>query len=265
MEEEKKVKCENCKVEIAESKLAIHQGFCLQNNKYCPTCSKVFLSTEFEEHLKTHNVPNKDTKKVSEHRRNCPCAKHGYTNQEPPKKVVIPQKKEEPKKKVIKVDDSLGFGKCEFCENMFENLKEHLEVCEIKKYIEEEQKRYLESVQARLEEDNRIAKDLAKVKEMDSSHDIELAKKLQEEYEKNKIMDDSKDVEIAKKLQEELEKNKIMDNEHDLEIARRLQEELDAKLAKDLERENANQAQPLPTDIDDDVRRAIEESKKDLK
>ena len=70
---------------------------------------------------------------------------------------------------------------------------------------------------------------------------------------------------LAKKLQEELEKNKIMDNEHDLEIARRLQEELDAKLAKDLERENANQAQPLPTDIDDDVRRAIEESKKDLK
>ena len=243
MEEEKKVKCENCKVEIAESKLAIHQSFCLRNNKYCPTCSKVFLSTEFEEHLKTHNVPNKNTKKVLEHRRNCPCAKHGYTNQEPPKKVVIPQKKEEPKKKVIKVDDSLGFGKCEFCENMFENLKEHLEVCEIKKYIEEEQKRYLESVQMRLEEDNRIAKDLAKVKEMDSSHDIELAKKLQEEF----------------------EKNKIMDNEHDLEIARRLQEELDAKLAKDLERENANQDQPLPTDIDDDVRRAIEESKKDLK
>ena len=179
MDEEKKEKCENCKVEIPESKLAIHQGFCLRNNKYCPTCSKVFLSTEFEEHLKTHTLPNKDTKKVSKHRRNCPCAKHGYTNQEPPKKVVIPQKKEEPKKKVIKVDDSLGFGKCEFCENMFENLKEHLEVCEIKKYIEEEQKRYLESVQARLEEDNRIAKDLAKIKEIDSSHDIELAKKLQ--------------------------------------------------------------------------------------
>ena len=77
-------------------------------------------------------------------------------------------------------------------------------------------------------------------------------------------MDDSKDVEIAKKLQEELEKNKIMDNEHDLEIARRLQEELDAKLAKDLERENKYQDQPLPTDIDDDVRRAIEESKKYL-
>ena len=54
-EEEKYIKCKNCKQDILESKMFLHEGFCLRNNKLCPECDKVFLVQEYEEHLKTHN------------------------------------------------------------------------------------------------------------------------------------------------------------------------------------------------------------------
>ena len=54
-EEEKYIKCKNCHQNILESKIFLHEGFCLRNNKLCPECDKVFLIQEYEEHLKSHN------------------------------------------------------------------------------------------------------------------------------------------------------------------------------------------------------------------
>ena len=97
-EDEKLVHCDNCRKDIPESKILLHQGFCLKNNKYCPTCSKVFLVGEFDEHMKTHvsekKIPQKQVvtqKKVPQKKippkvekpkfkRSCPCPKHGYGN-----------------------------------------------------------------------------------------------------------------------------------------------------------------------------------------
>ena len=129
-------KCENCRQEIPSLKIKAHKSFCLKNNKYCPTCSKVFLKSEFEEHLLTHipinfnrnpsNVPEKKTitnqkNSISEHKKHC----H--------------HEKEIPKieKKKIHVDDSLGLKQCDYCYNMFDNIEEHLTKCQAKKYIEE--------------------------------------------------------------------------------------------------------------------------------
>ena len=45
-ETEKYVKCKNCHQEISESKIFLHEGFCLRNNKLCPECDKIFLIKE---------------------------------------------------------------------------------------------------------------------------------------------------------------------------------------------------------------------------
>ena len=61
--QEKTIKCENCKQEISESKLTLHQAFCLRNNKYCNKCQKAILSSEYEEHIKTHEQKKEEPKK----------------------------------------------------------------------------------------------------------------------------------------------------------------------------------------------------------
>ena len=48
MSEEESIKCINCKQYITKSKMFLHEGFCLKNNKYCPECDKVFLIQEFD-------------------------------------------------------------------------------------------------------------------------------------------------------------------------------------------------------------------------
>ena len=48
---------------LSKSKIILHQGFCLLNNKNCPTCSKVYLTSEFDKHTKTHNPEKKFQKK----------------------------------------------------------------------------------------------------------------------------------------------------------------------------------------------------------
>lgn len=276
MEEEKKVICQNCKVELPESKLAIHQGFCLRNNKYCPTCSKVFLAGEFEEHLKTHNIPQKETQKKetnnkdkigdkpkeSSHRRNCPCAKHGYGDNQKQlqKEEIIPKKVEPPKKKPIHIDDSLGVQKCEFCENVFENLKEHLQVCEVRMLIEKERAEYYKALQELNEKDKKLAMKLSKEKEMNVDNDLYIAKKLQKELEKNKIMDVDHDLEIAEKLHKE--QSKMIDT-NDEQLAKRLQDEIDEKLAKELAQKMSASNNNIPTETDEDILKAIEASKKD--
>lgn len=277
--EEKKVICQNCKVELPESKLAIHQGFCLRNNKYCPTCSKVFIAGEFEEHLKTHNIPQENTQKKetnnkvqedepkeSSHRRNCACAKHGYgeNQKQPQKEEIKPKKVEPPKKKPIHIDDSLGVQKCEFCENVFENLKEHLQECEVRLFIEKERAEYYKAIAELNEKDKKLAMKLAKEKEMNVDNDLDLAKELQKELEKNKIMNIDHDLEIAEKLHKE--QSKMIDT-NDENFAKRLQDELDEKLAKELAQKMSanddNNDNNIPNEIDEDVLKAIEASKND--
>ena len=45
-------KCENCRQNILSDKMFLHEGFCQRNNTYCDHCDKVFLKTDYEEHLK---------------------------------------------------------------------------------------------------------------------------------------------------------------------------------------------------------------------
>ena len=229
-EEEKYIQCKNCHQNISESKIFLHEGFCLRNNKLCPECDKVFLVQEFDEHFKTHNIkkpPEKIPQKISpitEHRRNC----HHKENPEP-------------KKQEIKVDDNLGFKQCEYCTNMFENLESHLKKCEIKKLIEAENAKYYSDLEKRKKEDDNLAQKLSKEKYMDISKDEEMAKNLQKEYQKQDI-DYNKDEEMAKNLQKEYQKQNI-DFSKDEELARKLQNQFgnninisnDEKLAKELQ------------------------------
>ena len=211
-EEEKYIQCKNCHQNISESKIFLHEGFCLRNNKLCPECDKVFLVQEFEEHFKTHNIkkpPEKIPQKISpitEHRKNC----HHKENPEP-------------KKQEIKVDDNLGFKQCEYCTNMFENLESHLKKCEIKKLIEAENAKYYSDLEKRKKEDDNLAQKLSKEKYMDISKDEEMAKNLQKEYQKQNI-DYNKDEEMAKDLQKEYQKQNI-DFSKDEEMAKNLQKE----------------------------------------
>ena len=62
-QKEKTIKCENCKQEILESKLILHQAFCLRNNKYCNKCKKAVLLSEYEEHIKSHEQKKEEPKK----------------------------------------------------------------------------------------------------------------------------------------------------------------------------------------------------------
>ena len=181
-EEEKYALCQNCRQNIPESKMFLHEGFCLRNNKFCAECNKVFLAKEFEEHLKTHNEKNiqrkrspppKPEKKIekpslTEHRKIC---QHN-------KKEPIPSNNpERPKIKAIVVDDNLGLKQCEFCTNVFEDLPNHLKECKVKKMIEEENAKYYKDLEKRNREDDELAKKLAKEKLMDISKDEEMAKK----------------------------------------------------------------------------------------
>ena len=45
-------RCDNCRQDILTEKMFLHEGFCHRNNVYCDHCEKVFLKTDYEEHLK---------------------------------------------------------------------------------------------------------------------------------------------------------------------------------------------------------------------
>ena len=312
MSEEESIKCINCKQYIAKSKMFLHEGFCLKNNKYCPECDKIFLIQEFEEHLKTHTVKKanppqekkppkiqekkviinqKETSAISEHRKNC---KHD-------KKEPVPKGSLKPERPNIKpriIDDNLGVRRCEFCDNMVENLPEHLKECKVKKMIEEENAKYYKDLEKRNKEDDMLAKKLAKEKFMDVSKDEQMARQLQKELkpivdttkdelmarnlEKNllPILDTSKDQQMARNLQRSL--CPMVDTANDEQFARDLQRQLreinintsdDERLARELQNKyeisNNNQYgfnQPVygQNDADDELKRAIEQSKKDF-
>ena len=48
------IKCTNCHQNILESKMFLHEGFCLRNNTYCFECGQVVLKKDFEKHLNNH-------------------------------------------------------------------------------------------------------------------------------------------------------------------------------------------------------------------
>ena len=201
-EEEKYIKCKNCRQIILESKMFLHEGFCLRNNKLCPECDKVFLVQEYDEHLKTHNtkkVPKEKISSISEHRKNC----HHHKNQEKNNGDNTVQSPI-PKKREIKVDDNLGLKQCVYCINVFEDLPKHLKECEVKKMIEMENAKYYSDLEKRKKEDDDLAQKLSKEKTMDISKDEEMAIKLQEQFQ-NQAIDISKDEDLARKLQKQLE------------------------------------------------------------
>ena len=224
---EASVMCNNCKTMVAQSKLVLHEAYCIRNVRYCAICAKGVGVNEFEEHMKLHNAESKQTQEQKKAKRNCHCSKHGQSDnkdnevKQPPKAVV----KIVPGKRKVHVDESFGLKKCEYCDNVFEDINNHYLECESKKFIEEQQALYYKELKERDLKDQKMASQLSKIKEMDTDKDVAIAKKLQKELDKNKIMDTDKDIEYAKRLQKELNQHKIMDTDKDVEYARRLQNE----------------------------------------
>ena len=48
------VKCSNCRAEIDDSKIFLHERFCFQNIKYCEKWKEGIVKEEFDEHLEKH-------------------------------------------------------------------------------------------------------------------------------------------------------------------------------------------------------------------
>ena len=55
------VLCQNCRCDIDESKMFLHQRFCIQNIKYCEQCQVGVIIEEYEEHLQSHNNNNNNS------------------------------------------------------------------------------------------------------------------------------------------------------------------------------------------------------------
>ena len=63
------VKCSNCQCDIEESKMMLHERFCIQNIKYCNICQVAIIKEEYDEHCENHNKnQNKITKLDSKKR-----------------------------------------------------------------------------------------------------------------------------------------------------------------------------------------------------
>ena len=50
--ESKYTRCSTCRQDILTEKMFLHEGFCQRNNIFCEHCEKVFLKTDYDEHLK---------------------------------------------------------------------------------------------------------------------------------------------------------------------------------------------------------------------
>lgn len=50
--ESKYTRCNTCRQDILTEKMFLHEGFCQRNNIFCEHCEKVFLKTDYDEHLK---------------------------------------------------------------------------------------------------------------------------------------------------------------------------------------------------------------------
>ena len=49
--------CSNCRKKILSSKMFLHEGFCMRNNKYCEKCGKIVLIKDFDDHIQNHLNP----------------------------------------------------------------------------------------------------------------------------------------------------------------------------------------------------------------
>ena len=232
------VMCNNCKTMVLQSKMVLHEAYCIKNIRYCAICAKGINVNEFEEHMKLHNAElSKQTQENKKQKRNCKCQKHGHSDnkdnevKQPPKAIIVPGKRK------VHIDESFGLKKCEYCDNVFEDIENHYLECESKKFIEEQQALYYKELKERDLKDQRMASQLSKIKEMDTDKDVAIAQKLQRELNKNKIMDTDKDIEYARKLQNELNKNKIMDTDKDIALAQKLQREFNKNKIMDTDKD----------------------------
>ena len=57
------VKCSNCHCEIEDSKIILHERFCIQNIKYCDICKEAIIKEEYDEHCLNHNKNSLEMKK----------------------------------------------------------------------------------------------------------------------------------------------------------------------------------------------------------
>ena len=230
------VMCNNCKTMVLQSKMVLHEAYCIKNIRYCAICAKGINVNEFEEHMKLHNAElSKQTQENKKQKRNCKCQKHSDNKdnevKQPPKAIIVPGKRK------VHIDESFGLKKCEYCDNVFEDIENHYLECESKKFIEEQQALYYKELKERDLKDQRMASQLSKIKEMDTDKDVAIAQKLQRELNKNKIMDTDKDIEYARKLQNELNKNKIMDTDKDIALAQKLQREFNKNKIMDTDKD----------------------------
>lgn len=58
--------CSNCHCDIDESKMFLHQRFCIQNIKYCEQCQEGIIIEEYEEHIKDHKKESEKKSKSKE-------------------------------------------------------------------------------------------------------------------------------------------------------------------------------------------------------
>ncbi|KRX03973.1 TRAF-like protein [Pseudocohnilembus persalinus] len=54
--EDGKVRCSNCGKQIVESKIEMHEGYCIKNCKKCPYCSEFMTDDMLEEHIEQSHV-----------------------------------------------------------------------------------------------------------------------------------------------------------------------------------------------------------------
>ena len=58
------VLCPNCHCEIDDSKIFLHERFCVQNIKYCELCQEGIIIEEYEEHCQNHKKLSQENKTI---------------------------------------------------------------------------------------------------------------------------------------------------------------------------------------------------------
>jgi hypothetical protein len=108
------------------------------------------------------------------------------------------------KRQPVKIDNSLGVKKCEYCSNFVDNLPKHYLECNAKKIIENENKKYKMNMKNMTSNDEAMAKILQKkFGGMRTGGDYALAQKLQKEFMPNTKNDEM----MARKLQSQFAPN----------------------------------------------------------
>lgn len=57
-------KCSNCRCDIEESKIVLHERFCTQNIKFCDICQEAIIKEEYEEHCLEHKNNDSEKKEI---------------------------------------------------------------------------------------------------------------------------------------------------------------------------------------------------------